>query len=271
MGRITSATAEVGERLRALGYPDAPGAGLAARLFSAGESVPTAEARRVLPGGAWGARLLRDDAGQTVATGRVLAQGGALLWLDTPTRAAGDHGVPCPDAIDADLCAALPTTRARRHLDIGGGTGAVALFAARSARQVHALEPRERCALAQRRSVSLSGLTHVRTDALAAIDAATTGTADRLTARLPLEDLALLPHVLDLHGLAIVHVQGGSAGAVVDALHAAFGARPWAGRWRPGPNDAGLLLLRTDDTPGWGPVPEGARLEPDSTLAWLGG
>jgi hypothetical protein len=186
-------------------------------------------------------------------------------------RARAAHGVPSPDALDAELCTALPTGRVKRHLDIGGGAGAVAVFAAGSARQVTALEPRERCSLALHRSVALTGLRNVTVQGLQPVDAATTGLANRVTARLELDDLALLPHVLHIDGTALVHVRGGDGGAVVETLHAAFGTRPWAGRWRADGPDNGLLLLLADGDPGWGRIPDGVPLGPDTTVALLGG
>ena len=271
MGRISAATAEVGERLRSQGYPLAPQAQVARQLFDAGDPVPTTDARAALPGGAWGARLVRDEDGHTHATGRILTHGSTLLWADTRARARAPYGVPSPDAIDAELCTALPSRPVRRHLDIGGGIGAVALFAASTARQVTALEPRERCTLALHRSISLSGQAHITAEGLQPVDAATTGLADRVTARLEQGDLALLPHVLHLDGVALVHVHGGDGGAVAETLHAAFATRPWAGRWRATGPTGGLLLLLADGDPGWGPIPDGIRLGPDTTVALLGG
>ena len=112
---------------------------------------------------------------------------------------------------------------------------------------------------------------HITAEGLQPVDAATTGLADRVTARLEQGDLALLPHVLHLDGVALVHVHGGDGGAVAETLHAAFGTRPWAGRWRATGPTGGLLLLLADGDPGWGPIPDGIRLGPDTTVALLGG
>lgn len=151
-----------------------------------------------------------------------------------------------------------------------GGAGLVALHAAHHARRVFALDPRPRCQLALRRTLALSGATHAEVQGLAAVDAAATGPCQRLSARLPPEDLELLPHVLGPDAIAVVWVEGGSSDTVVETLHTAFGARTWAGRWRPG-DEGGLLLLQADVGPAWGRVPEGTPLCGDATRALLGG
>jgi hypothetical protein len=268
MGPLTQAMVGVGERLRAAGFPDRDP--VLRALFVEGRAVPTADARAHLPGGAWTTRLVRDDEGQTAAAGRIHATEAGLLWADTPERQAMPHAVPATDAIDADICRALPEGRVRQHLDLGGGAGRVALHAARHARRLVALDPRPRCQLALRRTLALSGATHAEVQGLAPVDAAATGPCQRLSARLPVEDLELLPHVLHQDAIAVVWVEGAAADAVVETLHAAFGARPWAGRWRPG-DGGGLLLLQADVGPAWGRVPEGAPLSGDTTRALLGG
>lgn len=253
-------------------------------LFIHGARLPRRVVTDVLPEAAWEARLVRDLGGDVVATGLCLPLGQDLVWTDRADEPTKLGGLFLPDSSTWALRGCLPQKAVARHLDLGSGSGAVTVFAARTAQQTSAGDVEARAALATQRSALLSAVEGVQTWTGPAEDGPVHGQFDRVTFVLPLlrplphhdgaprhtvaEDSGLLgsvieamPHMLAPGGIALLYTQAWPGGdrSLPEALHDAFAHRPWRGAfWWDHAGDpghgaprAGVLAVRADAIHGW--------------------
>ncbi|MCB9780387.1 MAG: class I SAM-dependent methyltransferase [Alphaproteobacteria bacterium] len=100
-------------------------------VFVRGEARSERAMRKLLPDAWWRAGLVETVEGGARATGTLLPLGDDFIWTDRADRAfRGDDGIFLPDSTTYALRRGLPPEPPTRHLDLGCGSGAVAVVSA---------------------------------------------------------------------------------------------------------------------------------------------
>jgi len=269
------------------------------RALLQGVPVRSGDARRHLPEELGRLGLLERRGGEVRARQCLFPLGDAHISVADPPRTAltEPDSVFLPDSSTLALRRVQPHTRVGRHLDLGCGSGAVALAAAEWADEVVLLDINRRAPALARASFALSGFAQPQAYAGSVDDAPMVGPADRISFVLPLlqpwagmgpspihtlaaradlldRTLAVLPPLLRPGGLALLFCQCATEAAPAQILlDQAFGSRPWrGGLWWEAEEDTldgtlkvGVIAVQADVPGGWR---EARNTERDEAEAW---
>jgi len=269
------------------------------RALLQGEPVRVGAARRHLPEELGRLGLLEQRGGEVRARRCFFPLGDEHISVaDSPRVALTEpDSVFLPDSSTMALRRCQPYSPVGRHLDLGCGSGAVALAAAHWADEVVLVDINPRAPAMAKESFALSGLQQPQAYAGSVDDAPMVGPVDRISFVLPLlqpwtgmgdspihtlaarpdlldRTLAVLPPLLRPGGLALLYCQCATEAAPAHALlDQAFGSRPWrGGLWWEAEEDildgtlkVGVIAIQADVPGGWR---EARNTERDEADVW---